>query len=188
MRRLPPHHVPRPRLTDRCQYQQVVVVEAAAGYGKSVLSVELTERWRAVGIEVVLEHGGVPAGFLMARLRAAALHAGFTDAAAAAMGAGEDAVGALDALVGALAGENCAFVIDDAHEARPDAAALIARLADRLGAEHHMAVLARSLPTGLDRLRRAEYLHLNSTDLALTAEETLSICRSGFGLHLDAGA
>jgi ATP/maltotriose-dependent transcriptional regulator MalT len=38
MRRLPAHHVPRPRLTRRCDGLAVVVVEAGAGYGKTVLA------------------------------------------------------------------------------------------------------------------------------------------------------
>ena len=43
MRRLPPHHVPRPRLTDRCADHQVIVVEAAGGYGKTTLGAELVD-------------------------------------------------------------------------------------------------------------------------------------------------
>src|SRR5438067_10160539 len=35
--RLPPHHIRRPRLTSQCLQASVVVVEAAAGYGKTVL-------------------------------------------------------------------------------------------------------------------------------------------------------
>jgi ATP/maltotriose-dependent transcriptional regulator MalT len=150
MRRLPPHHVPRPRLTDRCANYQVIVVEAAGGYGKTVLGTELVDRWRAVGIDVQVEHEGMAAPLLAARLRAAALHAGFTDAAAAAAvsGPGDDAFGAVDTLVRALAGEPCAFVIDDAHHARPDAGALIDHIASRLEAEHRLVVLARQLPQG----------------------------------------
>lgn len=68
MRRLPPHHVPRPRLTDRCANYQVIVVEAAGGYGKTVLGTELVDRWRAVGIDVQVEHEGMTAPLLAARL------------------------------------------------------------------------------------------------------------------------
>jgi DNA-binding SARP family transcriptional activator/tetratricopeptide (TPR) repeat protein len=184
MRRLPPHHVPRPRLTDRCANYQVIVVEAAGGYGKTVLGTELVDRWRAVGIDVQVEHEGMTAPLLAARLRAAAQHAGFTEAAAAAAGPGDDAFGAVDALVRALAGEPCAFVIDDAHHARPDAGALIDHIASRLEAEHRLVVLARQLPQGAERLRRAENLHLTSADLAMTPDETLELCRSGFELKI----
>ncbi len=68
MTRLPPHHVPRPRLTGRSEGYQVVVIEAAAGYGKTVLAAELVHTWRSVGIEAQLEHGGVSAPLLAARL------------------------------------------------------------------------------------------------------------------------
>jgi DNA-binding SARP family transcriptional activator/tetratricopeptide (TPR) repeat protein len=176
--------VARPRLTERCGGHPVVVVEAAAGYGKSVLGVELVEGWRAVGIDVQLEYGAVPALLLVSRLRAAVLRAGFSDAAAAATDAGEDPTGAVDAMLSALRGESCAFVLDDAHHARPDAAALIERLATRLQGEQRLVVLARHLPPGAQRLRRAEHLHLTSADLALTADETLELCRSGFGLRV----
>ncbi len=184
MRRLPPHHVPRPRLTDRCANYHVIVVEAAGGYGKSVLGTELVDSWRAIGIDVQLEHEGVTAPLLGARLRAAVLQAGFTDAAASAANTGDDAFGAVDALVSALAGESCAFLIDDAHNAGVDAGQLIDHIAERLQAEQRLVVLARHLPKGAARLRRAEYLHLTSADLAMTADETLELCRSGFELKI----
>jgi hypothetical protein len=37
-----------------------VVVEAAPGYGKTVLGTELADMWRSVAIEVVLHEGGMP--------------------------------------------------------------------------------------------------------------------------------
>ena len=69
----PSHFVPRPRLTDPCRGEDVtvVVVEAAAGFGKSVLAAELVERWGAVPVEVPLEEGPVTAQLLGGGLRAA---------------------------------------------------------------------------------------------------------------------
>src|ERR1051326_6786230 len=96
--RLPPHHIRRPRLTTQCRQASVVVVEAAAGYGKTVLGTELADLWRSVAIEVVLHEGGMPAQLFAARLRTAAAHAGFTEAAATMAEAGEDATGAVEAL------------------------------------------------------------------------------------------
>lgn len=186
MRGLPAHHIFRPRLTERCAGHAVVVVEASAGYGKSVLAAELLASWRAVGVEVQLEHAAVSTSLLAARLRAGVLRAGYTDTAAAAIDAGEDAVGAVDIIVDALAGENCVFVIDDAHEALADAGALIDRIASRIHGKERMLVLARRLPEGAERLRRAEHLQLTSADLSLTLDETLEMCRSGFGLEVDA--
>jgi ATP/maltotriose-dependent transcriptional regulator MalT/DNA-binding SARP family transcriptional activator len=184
LRRLPPHHIARPRLTKPCLAAGVVVVEAAAGYGKTVLGTELAEAWRSVAIEVVLHEGGVPAHLFAARLRAAAMAAGFSSAAAAMAEAGEDATGAVDALVAALATERCAFVIDDAHHAQRDAGLLIARLAGQLQPDQHLVVLARRLPPGTARLRRADNVQLTAADLALRSDETLQLCRSGFGLDV----
>lgn len=96
---------------------KVVVVEAAAGYGKTVLGAELADAWQSVAIEVVLHEGGASAQLFAARLRAAVSYAGFREAAGTMPGAGEDAAGAVDALADALAGERCAFLVDDAHHA-----------------------------------------------------------------------
>lgn len=186
MSRLPPHHIRRPRLTSQCLEANVVVVEAGAGYGKTVFGAELVDVWRSVAIEVVLHEGGVPAQLFAARLRAAVAHAGFSEAAASMAGIGEDAAGAVDALVDALAGERCAFVIDDAHHAERSAGTLIERLAQQLHADQRLVVLARHLPGGTQRLRRGEYLQLSAADLALRPDETLALCRSGFGLDVGA--
>jgi ATP/maltotriose-dependent transcriptional regulator MalT len=186
MSRLPSHHVPRPRLTDRCAGEDVsvVVVEAAAGYGKSVLAAELVEVWGAVPIEVVLEPGEVSAALLAARLHAAVVRAGFADAAGLMAQTGADPVGAVDAMVDCLEGESCAIVIDDAHNVARDAGTLIDRIANRVTSPQRLAVLTRRLPEGAERLRRAEAVQLTAADLALRPEETLELCRSGFGLEV----
>lgn len=186
MSRLPPYHVPRPRLAGSCGEHRVVVIEAAGGYGKSVLAAELAGHWQSVGIEVRLDHAGVTAALLAARMHEAVVRAGFTDAAAAAENKAEPTA-VVDAVVTALASERCTFVFDDAHNALPDAGQLIDYLATRLEGEQRLVVLARQLPEGAGRLRRAEYLQLTARDLALNAEETLNLCRSGFGLDVDPG-
>ncbi len=188
MSRLPAHHIRRPRLTSQCLEVSVVVAEAGAGYGKTVLAAELVDAWRSVAIEVVLHEGGVPAQLFAARLRAAAAAAGFSAAAATMAGAGEDAAGAVDALLAALARERCAFVVDDAHHAERDAGQLIERLAQRLQADQRLIVLARQLPTGSARLRRADCLQLTAADLALRPDEALRLCRNGFGLDIGPAA
>ncbi len=186
MSRLPPHHVPRPRLTDRCAGAAVVVVEAAAGYGKTVLGAELVEGWGVVPVEVLLEPGELSAGLLAARLRAAVARAGFTDAREAMSAAGADPAGAVDAMLDALREESCAIMIDDAHHAARDAGQLIERIAARVALPQRLVVLARGLPEGSERLRRAESVLLDGDDLALRADETLALCRSGFGLEVSA--
>ena len=183
MNRLPPHHVPRPRLTNGSAGFRVVVVEAAAGYGKSVLAAELVDNWRSVGIDVQLENPGVSAPRLAGRLLQAVRRAGFTEAASAAEGK-QDPVDLLGTLVGSLVMENCAFVIDDAHNAEPGAGELIYHLVNLLDRDQRLIVLARRLPAGTGRLRRADYLLLSAADLALLPEETLELCRAGFGLEV----
>jgi DNA-binding SARP family transcriptional activator/ATP/maltotriose-dependent transcriptional regulator MalT len=182
--RLPPYHVRRPRLTSPCMAAGVVVVEAAAGYGKTVLGAELADAWRSVAVEVVLHEGGVSAQLFAARLRAAAAAAGFSEAAEAMAEAGEDASGAVEALLAALAAERCTFVVDDAHHAQRGAGLLIERMAERLQPQQHLVVLARRLPPGAARLRRADCVQLTAADLALRSDETLALCRAGFGLDV----
>jgi DNA-binding SARP family transcriptional activator len=164
----------------------LVVIEAAGGYGKSVLAAELVDGWRALPIWVALESDAVSARLLAARLRAAVAAAGLSDAAAAMAGAGDDATVAIDTMQEALASEFCVIVIDDAHRAGREAAALIARIAEGLRDQQRLVVLARHLRGGLARLRRAPAWVLEASDLALQPEETLRLCRDGFGLETSA--
>jgi LuxR family transcriptional regulator, maltose regulon positive regulatory protein len=173
-------------LIDPCQDEPVVVLEASAGYGKSVLAAELINVWAAVPVDVVLEDGGVSASLLASRLRAALGRAGFVDAAGSMAAAGQDPVAAIDAMLDALSGESCAIVIDDAHHALRDAGGLIDRIAMRLTAPQRLVVAARQLPPGCERLRRADAIQLGAADLALRPSETLEFCRAGFGLEVSA--
>ncbi|HEY2355640.1 MAG TPA: BTAD domain-containing putative transcriptional regulator [Gaiellaceae bacterium] len=182
--RFPPYHVRRERLSEACDGHQVVVVEAAGGYGKSVFAAELVEHRHCVGIDVPLEHAGVTAPLLAARLHDAVARSGFTVAAAAAEGK-QDPLAVVDALLDRLAEEPCAFVVDDAHNLARDAGELLEYLAAHVRPSQGLVVLARQLPVGAGRLRRAEYLQLTAADLALRAEETAAICRLGFGLDVD---
>jgi ATP/maltotriose-dependent transcriptional regulator MalT len=182
--RLPSHHVSRPRLIDSCRDERLVVLEASAGYGKSVLAAELLNAWGSVPVDVVLEEGGVTASLLASRLRAAAGRAGFVDAAASMAAAGQDPVAAIDAMLDALSGESCAIVIDDAHHALRDAGVLIDRIAARLAPPQRLVVAARQLPPGCERLRRADAAAFGAAELALRPGETLEFCRSGFGLEV----
>ncbi len=182
--RLPAHYVLRSRLIDSCRDERVVVLEASAGYGKSVLAAELVNAWGAVPVEVVLEEGGVAAPLLASRLRVAVGRAGFVDAAASMAAAGQDPVAAIDAMLDVLSGESCAIVIDDAHHALRDAGVLIDRIAARLAPPQRLVVAARQLPPGCERLRRADAAQFSAADLALRPGETLEFCRSGFGLEV----
>src|SRR5262249_26671745 len=160
----------------------VVVVEAAAGYGKTVLGAELADAWRSVAVEVTLHDGGVSAQLVAARLRAAAASAGFSEAAGTMAEAGEDAPGAVEALLGALAAERCAFVIDDAHHAQRGAGLLIERLAEQLQPHQHLVVLARRLPPGTARLRRAGCVPLTPAGPAVRSGRAPAVWPARFRL------
>ncbi len=162
------------------------MLEAAGGYGKSVLAAELVDLWGALPIWVQLEPGGVSARLLAARLRSAVASAGLTDAAGAMASAGDDAPAAVDAMLAALRNEAYALVLDDMHRANADAAALVERIAEGMTAPGRLVVVARRLPEGLGRLRRAEALVIGAKDLALRPDETLELCRSGFALEVSA--
>ncbi|HLK45878.1 MAG TPA: BTAD domain-containing putative transcriptional regulator [Acidimicrobiales bacterium] len=186
MSALPPHHVARPRLTGPCRREDasLIVVEAAAGYGKSVFAAELVAVLGDVPVEVLLEEGPVSAMLLAGRLRSAVARAGFVAAAAAMSSAGEDPAGTVDAMLDAMADESYAIVVDDAHHAARDAAVLIDRIAARIARPGRLVVLARRLPPGAERLRRAEAVVLGAGDLALRGDEALAVCRDGFGLEV----
>jgi DNA-binding SARP family transcriptional activator/tetratricopeptide (TPR) repeat protein len=184
MGQLPAHHVPRPRLATVVGDAQVLVVEAGAGFGKTTLATELAEAWRAVMVEVTLYEGGVSAALFATHLRAALGRAGFSDAAAAMADAGYDPHGAVDAALALLANEQCVIVVDDAQHAERDAAVLIERMTRRIAPPQRAIVLARHLPEGCERLRRAEFVQLRPADLELGVEETLTVCREGFGLDV----
>ncbi len=171
MRTLPAHHIPRPRLATAVSQQRVVVIEAGGGYGKTTLAAEIVDAWGAVAVEVTLHEGTGSAALLATRLRSGIANAGFQAAAAGMAGAGDDTHGAVEAALAALAEEQCAFVVDDAHHAERDAAALIDWLAQTLRGDQRLLVLARRLPPGAERLRRAEFHHLQAADLALTTDE-----------------
>lgn len=183
---LPAHHIPRARLARAVSEQNVVVIEAGGGYGKTTLAAEIVDVWGAIEIEVTLHEGAASAALLATRLRSAVALAGFP--AAAAVMAGDDAHAAVEAALAALSTEQCAFVIDDAHHAERDAAGLIDWLAHRLRGNQRLLVLARRLPCGAERLRRGEFHQLQAADLALSEEETLELCRQGFGLTVDDAA
>lgn len=159
-------------------------MEAAGGYGKSVLAAELVELWGALGIWVLLDEAEISARLLVARLRDAVSRAGLSDAAALMTARGDDPGGAVDALLTALDGEMCAIVVDDAHNADRSAARLLCRIAAQRPESVRLAVLARRLPAGAERLRRADVFQVSSRELALRPEETVSLCRNGFGLDV----
>ncbi len=188
MRTLPAHHIPRPRLVNTVSEERVVVVEAGGGYGKTTLAAEIIEGWRTIAVEVTLHAGAGGAALFAARLRSGIVRAGFPAAAEAISGEATDLHGTVEAALAALDAERCAFVIDDAHHAERETAALLDWLGQRLRGDQRFLVLCRRLPSGAERLRRGESRHLQAAELALNEAETLELCRHGFQLNVDAAA
>ena len=180
----PPYHVARLRLTTLCGDARVVVAEAGAGYGKSTFARELVDSWRGIPVEVELLGNTSPQLFA-SRLQHAVAKAGFSEAARTVARSGNDPQAVVEAVLESLGEESCSFVIDDAHHADRECAQLITFLAQHLVGSERCVILSRRLPEGAERLRRAEFLQLGAVDLALRPDETLLLCRSGFGL--DAG-
>jgi LuxR family transcriptional regulator, maltose regulon positive regulatory protein len=184
---LPRHHVSRPRLTALLQAGSVSLVEAGAGYGKSVLASEFAAHLGVVTVEACLEPGLVSPGLLASRLRAGARRVGLSHTDARMAEFGRDAGGALDALLESLSGEAALQVVDDVHHADRHVAALLARLAEGLGPEQRLLVLGRYLPPGSQRLQRMPQLvYIGAAELALDDGDVTALCRDGFGLVLDA--
>jgi ATP/maltotriose-dependent transcriptional regulator MalT/DNA-binding SARP family transcriptional activator len=186
MRTFPRHHVSRPRLTALLEGGTVGLVEAGAGFGKSVLAAEFAALLGVVTVEARLGPGPVSPGLLASRLRAGARRVGLWETDARMADAGGDAAGAIDALLESLAAEAALISVDDVHLADPRAAALLARLAECLGPRHRLLVLGRSMPPGSQRLQRMpEVVRVDPALLALNEDEVTELCRHGFGLALD---
>jgi DNA-binding SARP family transcriptional activator len=164
----------------------VSLVEAGAGYGKSVLAAEYAAHLGVVTIECRLEGGPLSPDLVVSRLRAGARRVGLSGTDARMAEAGRDAVGAIDALVGSLSGEAALIIVDDVHHAGLPAAALLARLAEGLGPGQRLLALGRYLPAGSRRLQRLpDVVRIAAPELALEDGEVTMLCRQVFGLTLD---
>jgi ATP/maltotriose-dependent transcriptional regulator MalT len=181
---LPGYHLRRPRLTERVLGARSCVIIGGAGYGKSALAAESSERQDVLAISTALESGGVSAALLPHRLRSAAARMGLSDIAARmdrAVTAGP--AGVLDAMLEALAGTGAVIVVDEIQHAEPEALSLLTRLASQLQSGQRLLLLGRTAPAGLEPLRRdSAVAWLGTADLAMTADEVAALCRAGFGL------
>jgi len=151
------------------------IVEAGAGYGKSVLASAYRQALGVATAFVPLAPADADAGVLASSLRRALLAAKLSDLAAATEA--DEPVARVDRLLDALVEIDSPLlvVLDDAHHlTRPDAAALVLRLAHGLRAPHHLLVTARRLPAELDPLRSIERSSCLSTADLLFHERELS--------------
>ncbi|MGD0376927.1 MAG: AAA family ATPase [Streptosporangiaceae bacterium] len=167
----------RHRLLSELLAGPVGVVEAGAGYGKSVLARQFQ---RELGVATAF----VPAGpqdddpaILMGSLRRSFVASKLSDLASAT-DVGDPAV-AGERLLDALARLHVPLlvVLDDAHHLRqPQVAALVLRLARGLPAPHRLIVTGRRLADGLEPLRRLPAtVHLDTRALEFTELEASAL-------------
>jgi ATP/maltotriose-dependent transcriptional regulator MalT/DNA-binding SARP family transcriptional activator len=146
--------VERGRLADALLASRVGLIEAGAGFGKSVLAWQYRRR---LGVATALVPIGPPddnAAIFTASLRRALLAARLSDLASATNV--DDPVAALDGLLDALVSSESPLlvILDDAHHlSGTEASALVVRLARSLPAPHRLLVTARRLGPSLEPLR-----------------------------------
>lgn len=170
---LPSHHVARPRLVSRLADAAVSVIEAPAGYGKSVLAAELSGVLGVAHPWVAIAAADNNVAALAGSVRRAVKAARLSDLSAVLAGAetGSWADRLLDALVDFP--KPLLLVLDDAHHlADEGCAADVLRLASGMPPPHRMIVTARQLPAHLESLRTIlGACRLDSADLAFRPDE-----------------
>lgn len=164
----------------------MALVEAGAGYGKSVLAEQFRAAVGAATAYVALGPPDDDSGLLIASLRSALRSAGLSDLLGAT-DVEEPAIW-IERLLDALSDreEPVVLIIDDAHHLHSaDVTALFARLAGGLVPPHRLLIAARKLPGALEQsstLRQA--VRLDSHALAFTPEEVRELLgardRDGF--------
>jgi LuxR family transcriptional regulator, maltose regulon positive regulatory protein len=175
--------VVRHRLLGRLQANPVALVEAGAGYGKSVLAWQFR---RGLGVAAALVPVGPPdddPAVLMGSLRRALLASRLSDLAAAMDVA--DPATAAERLLDTLAQTNVPLliVLDDAHHLCGQAVTeLVLRLARGLPAPHRLLVTARRLAPALEPLRALTGgAHLDTKDLEFTPPEAAALAAGYLG-------
>jgi DNA-binding SARP family transcriptional activator len=174
---LPWHHIARPRLVSRLLSAPVGVVEAPAGYGKSVLASELSGALGTACVWVALAPADDEAAVLVGSIRRAVKAARLSDLSSV-LGTADPAGWPdrfLDALVDLT--EPLLLVVDDTHHlTTPECAALVLRLASGMSPPHHMVVVARRLHQRLEGIRAIPGVaQLAAGDIAFTLDETAQL-------------
>ena len=174
---LPQHHVVRPRLVNRLSGAPVSVIEAPAGYGKSVLAAELSSTLGIAHPWVSIAPADNDAAALAGSVRRALKVARLSDLSAVLASA--DTGSWPDRLLDALADlqEPLLIVLDDAHHlTAEDCAAAVLRLASGMPPPHRLVVAARRLPAQLEPLRAIlGGRHLGTADLAFRSGEAAKL-------------
>lgn len=178
------HHVPRQDLVDVIAAAAVTVVEAAGGYGKTSLTMELASHDPRT-LVVSLPTGSTPDDLVAGVARAARLRS-LAQGRELLIGHGPD-IHPLDALVELLAVEptGTTLVIDDVEHATVGAGRLLADLARAALAPHRLVLVGRALPEGCGDLDRIPHLRrLSSDELRMTPDQAAALLCDGYGLQL----
>ncbi|MHB1835562.1 MAG: BTAD domain-containing putative transcriptional regulator [Solirubrobacteraceae bacterium] len=176
-------YVPRQRLIAPLLAAPVGLVEAGAGYGKSVLAAQCRRAAGVASAYVPLGETDQDGGSLAASIFWGLAGSGLSDLVAAVDG--DDPATRLERLLDVLSGPGpeLLLIVDDAHHITdPEAIAAISRLAERLPDRHRLLIAARSFAGageriwGLDRAVR-----IDTAALAFTAHEAAELIalRSG---------
>jgi ATP/maltotriose-dependent transcriptional regulator MalT len=170
-------YVARGRLVGRLLAGRVGLVEAGAGFGKSVLASQFR---RALGVATVYVLLGPPdrdPAVLVSSFRRALRIARLSDLLSATDVA--EPVGWIDRLLDALVVSEAGVlvVLDDAHHlGGDDGGALVMRLACGLPERHRLLIAARSLVGSLEGLWALEgAVRLDTSALAFTTEEAAEL-------------
>jgi ATP/maltotriose-dependent transcriptional regulator MalT/DNA-binding SARP family transcriptional activator len=176
-------YVRRDRLVRRLLASQVGLIEAGAGYGKSVLASQYRQ---ALGVATVYVPLGLPdsdPAVLISSLRRALRSARLSDLLSATDTA--EPVTWIDRLLDALVAMEAEvlLIFDDAHHlSSEEAAALVIRLARGLPARHRFLIAARSLAGPLESVWALEgATRLDTSALAFTAGEAAELIRRRMG-------
>jgi DNA-binding SARP family transcriptional activator len=179
----PRHHVPRDRLVSLLRVSRLAVVEAGAGFGKSVLAAEYQQALDIASAVVRLGPPDDEATTLVSSVRRALRGARLSDLAAT-MEAGSAST-CIDAFLDVLSGseEPMLLVFDDAHHLRrEETAGLVFRLAGSLPPPHRLMVVARFLPAHLAPVRTLPGVTLlDSHALSFTDSEARQLLDTSLG-------
>jgi len=171
--------IKRVRLTEQLvdQTKPYWLVEAGAGFGKSVL---LDDLRRSLISSLIIVRQPISdrskLGFL-ASLAEAANRAGHPETAAAVMGADGDARLIADAFVAAERG----LAIDDVHRWEDDAASFVVALLEAVDERCKIVLAGRTLPPSVAALRDTNQNILGPRDLAFTENEIAQLIGDELG-------
>lgn len=177
-----PRVIVRERLLAVLRERPVGLVEAGAGYGKSVLAAQHRQALGIASAYVPLGPADQDPAVLISSIRRGLRAARLSDLLAATDVA--DPRTWIERLLDALSEsqEGVLLVLDDAHHllGSEPAAELVLRLARVIARPHHLLVAARSLTAALEPVwSLPEAARLDTQALAFTAPETAELLRVG---------